>query len=104
MSSANRRLLSNSPSIFMPFVSQLKLLNMLSSVAVTMFSEMVSPCVFPFMVLIFSLSLCRCTVTELTVYVIYDFYVGPTHLLFLVLVMVSILLGFVLTQMPDAIY
>ena len=31
-------------------------------------SEMVSPCLTPLLILIFSLSLCRCTVTELSVY------------------------------------
>ena len=30
--------------------------------------EMVSPCLTPILILIFSLSLCRCTVTELSVY------------------------------------
>ena len=92
----------NTPSIFTPLFSQFNLLNMLSNVAVNSLGEMVSPCLTPLLILIFSLSLCRCTVTELSVYCVFqDFYVGPTHLLFLVLAMMSILLGFVLSRMPS---
>ena len=61
MSSAKRR------SIFTPLFSQFNLLNMLSNVAVNSLGEMVSPCLIPLLILIFSLSLCRCTVTELSV-------------------------------------
>ena len=68
MSSAKRRLERNSPSIFTPLCSQFNLLNMLSNVAVNSLGEMVSPCLTPLLILIFSLSLCRCTVTELSVY------------------------------------
>ena len=68
MVSAKRRLERNSPSIFTPLFSQFNLLNMLSNVAVNSLSEMVSPCLTPLLILIFSLSLCRCTVTELSVY------------------------------------
>ena len=68
MSSAKRRLESNSPSIFTPLFSQFNLLNMLSNVSVNSFGEMVSPCLTPLLILIFSLSLCRCIVTELSVY------------------------------------
>ena len=68
MSSAKRRLERNSPSIFTPLFSQFNLLNMLSNVAVNSLGEMVSPCLTPLLILIFSLSLCRCTVTELSVY------------------------------------
>ena len=39
---------------------------MLSSVAVNSLGEMVSPCLTPPLNLIVSLSLCRCTVTELS--------------------------------------
>ena len=67
MSSAKRRLERNSPSIFTPLFSQFNLLNMLSNVAVNSLGEMVSPCLTPLLILIFSLSLCRCTVTELSV-------------------------------------
>ena len=48
--------------------SQFNLLNMLSNVAVNSLGEMVSPCLTPLLILIFSLSVCRCTVTELSVY------------------------------------
>ena len=68
MSSAKRRLERNSPSIFTPLFSQFNLLNMLSNVAVNSLGEMVSPCLTPLLILIFSLSLCICTVTELSVY------------------------------------
>ena len=68
MSSAKRRLEINSPSIFTPLFSQFNLLNMLSNVAVNSLGDMVSPCLTPLLILIFSLSLCRCTVTELSVY------------------------------------
>ena len=47
---------------------------MLSNVAVNSLGEMVSPCLTPLLILIFSLSLCRCSVTELSVYVFQDFY------------------------------
>ena len=67
MSSAKRRLERNSPSIFTPLFSQFNLLNMLSNVAVNSLGEMVSPCLTHLLILIFSLSLCRCTVTELSV-------------------------------------
>ena len=68
VSLAKRRLERNSPSIFTPLLSQFNLLNMLSNVAVNSLGEMVSPCLTPLFILIFSLSLCRCTVTELSVY------------------------------------
>ena len=68
MSSAKRRLERNSPSIFTLLFSQFNLLNMLSNVAVNSLGEMVSSCLTPLLILIFSLSLCRCTVTELSVY------------------------------------
>ena len=98
MSSAKRRLERNSPSIFTPLCSQFNLLNMLSNVAVNSLGEMVSPCLTPLLILIFSLSLCRCTVTELSV-CLSEFLC--THLLFLVLAMMSVLLGFVLSRMPS---
>ena len=65
-SSAKRRLERNCPSIFTPLFSQFNLLNMLSNVAVNSLGEKVFPCLTP--LLIFSLFLCRCTVTELSVY------------------------------------
>ena len=68
MSSSKRRLERNYPSIFKPLFSQLNLLNMISSVAVNSLGEIVSPCLTPFLILIISLSLCICTVTELSVY------------------------------------
>ena len=98
MSSAKRRLERNSPSIFTPLFSQFNLLNMLSNVAMNSLGEMVSPCLTPLLILIFSLSLCRCTVTELSV-CLSGFLC--THLLFLVLAIMSILLGFVLNRMPS---
>ena len=67
MSSAKRRLERNSPSIFTPLFSQFDLLNMLSNVAVDSLGEMLSPCLTPLLILILSLSFCRCTVTELSV-------------------------------------
>ena len=68
MSSAKRRLERNYPSIFTPLFSQFNLLNMLFNVAVNCLGEMVSLCLTPLLILIFSLSFCRCTVTELSVY------------------------------------
>ena len=67
MSSAKWRLERNSPSTFTPLFSQFNLLNMLSNVAVNSLGEMVFPCLTPLLILIFSLSLCRSTVTELSV-------------------------------------
>ena len=68
MSSAKRRLERNCPAIFTPLFSQLNLLNMLYIVALNSLGEMMSPCLTPLLILIFSLSLCICTVTELSVY------------------------------------
>ena len=79
MSSAKRTLERNFPYIFPPLFSQFILLNMLSNVAVNSLGEMVSPCLTPLLILIFSLSLCRCTVTELFVYVFQDFYVSNSQ-------------------------
>ena len=59
MSSAKRRLVTNSSSIFTPMFSQFHLQNMNSSVATNSFGQMMSPCVTPLLILIFSLSLCR---------------------------------------------
>ena len=83
MSSAKRGLERNSPSIFTPLFSQFNFLNMLSNVSVNSLGEMVSPCVTPLLILIFSLPLCRCTVTELSVYVFQDVYVHIFYSLFL---------------------
>ena len=83
MSSAKRRLVRNSPSIFTPLFSQFNLLNMLSSVAVNSLGEMVSPCLTLLLILIFSLSLCRCTVTELSVCYVSGFLSTHLHILFL---------------------
>ena len=80
--------------IFTPLFSQLNLLNMLFNVAVNSFGEIVSICLTPLLILIFSLSLCRCTVTELSVYM-------SLRILSLVLAMMSILLGYVLSRMPS---
>ena len=71
---------------------------MLSNVAVKSLGEMVSPCLTPLLILIFSLSLCRYTITEMSV--CHSGFLC-THLLFLVLAMMSILLGFVLSRMPS---
>ena len=68
MSSAKRRLERKYPSILTPLFSQFNLLNMLSNVAVNSLCEMVSPCLTPLLILMFSFSLCRYTVTELSVY------------------------------------
>ena len=56
MSSAKRRLERNYPSIFTPLFSRFNLLNRLSNVAVNSLGEMVSPCLTPLLILIFSLS------------------------------------------------
>ena len=98
MSSAKQRLVRNYPSIFTPLFSQFNLLNMLSSVPVNSLGDMVSPCLTPLLILICSLSLCRCTVTELSVCLSRVLRIHP---LFLVLAMMSILLGFVRSQMPS---
>ena len=74
MALAKRRLESNSPSIFTPLFFHFNLLNMLSNVAMNSLGEMVSPCHTPLLILIFSLSLCRCTVTELSVYMSFRIY------------------------------
>ena len=68
MSSTKWRLERNSPSIFTPLLSQFNLLNMLFNVAVNSLGELVSPCFTPLLIQNFSLSLCRCTITELSVY------------------------------------
>ena len=64
--SAKQRLEIHYPSIFTPLFSQFNLLNMLFNVSVNSLCEMVSPCINPLLILIFSLSLCRYTVTELS--------------------------------------
>ena len=62
-----RRTVRNSPSISAPLFSQFNI--MLSGVAVNNFGEMLSPCLMPFLITIFSLSLSSCiAVTELSVY------------------------------------
>ena len=61
--------------------SQFNRLNILSSAAVNNLGEKLSPCLTPLLILIFSLSLCRCTVTELSVF--QDFYVRIFYSLFL---------------------
>ena len=58
--STKRSLGRNSPSIFTPLFSQFNLLNMLSNVAANSLGEMVSPCLKPLLILVFSLYLCRC--------------------------------------------
>ena len=68
MSSARRRWERNYPSMFTPLFSPFNLLNMLSDVAVNSLGGLVSPCLTPLLILIFSLPLCICTVTELSVY------------------------------------
>ena len=98
LSSAKRRLERNSSSIFTPLFSQFNLLNMLSNVAVNSLGEMVSRYLTPLLILVFSLSLCRCTVTKMSV-CLSGFLC--THLLFIVLAMMSILLGFVLSRMTS---
>ena len=102
ISSAQRRLEINSPSILTPLFSQFNLLNMLSNVAVNSLGEMVSPCHIPLLILIVSLSLCRCTVsvTELSVYICLSGFLC-THLRFLVLAMMSILLAFARSRIPS---
>ena len=67
MSSANRRLLRYSPSIFKPLVSEVSYWNMLSSAAVNSLGDMVSACRTPLLMVILLLSLCRWTVIELLV-------------------------------------
>ena len=62
ISSAKRRWLRYSPSIFRPLFSQFSLLKILSSVDVNSLGEMVSPCRTPLFQVYFQ------TVTELSVY------------------------------------
>ena len=95
MSSAKRRWERNSPSIFTPLFSLFNLLNMLSNVAVNSLGEMVSPCLTPLLILI--LSLCADVLSLSCPYICLSGYLC-THLLFLVLAMMSILLGFVLNR------
>ena len=57
ISSAKRRRLRYSPSIFRPLFSQFSLLKIFSSVDVNSLGEMVSPCRTPLLMYIFSLSL-----------------------------------------------
>ena len=64
MSSANRRLFRNSLSKCTHLFLEFNLLNMLSNVAVNSSSEMVSP-VLHLSIMILSLYLCRCIITEL---------------------------------------
>ena len=99
MSSAKRRWERNSLSIFTPLFSQFNLLNMLSSVAVNNLGEMVSPCLTPLLILIFSLSLVYVLSLSCPYICLSGFLC--THFLFLVLVMMSILHGFVLNRMPS---
>ena len=74
MSSAKRRLERNYPSIFTPLFPQFNLPNILANGAVNSLGELVSPCLTPLLILICSLSLSRCTVTELSVYMSFRIY------------------------------
>ena len=98
MWSAKRRLERNSSSIFTPLFSQFNLLDMLSNVAVDRLGEMVSPWLS---LSWFSHSL-RAYVLSLSCPYIWLSGFICTHLLFLVLAMMSILLGFVLSQYKKA--
>ena len=98
MSSAKRRLEGNYPSIFTPLFSQFNLLNMLFNVAVNSLGEIVSP------VLLLSWSwfyhsLCADVMSLSCPYICLSEFLCK-HLRFLVLAMMSILLAFVLSQMP----
>ena len=73
MSSAKRRLEINHPSIFTPLFSQFNLLNMLSSVAVNSLGEMVSPCLTPLLIMMFS-SLFADVLSQSCPYICRDFY------------------------------
>ena len=64
MPSAKRRLERNSPSIFTPLFSQLNLLNYALQCCREQLGWYGVPCLTHLLILIFSLSLCRCTVTE----------------------------------------
>ena len=94
MSSAKRRLVRNDQSIFTPLFSQFNLLNMLSSFAVNSLGEMsyssLDPDFLTPFVHVLSLS---CPYICISGFLC-------THLLFLVLAMMSTLLGFVRGQMP----
>ena len=67
MSSAKRRLLRYSPSIFTLLFAQFNFLKMLCNVAVNSYGDIVSPCRTPLLTLIFSLSVCAWAVSELSV-------------------------------------
>ena len=97
MSSAKQRLERNSPSIFTPLFSQFNLLNMLSNVAVNSLGEMVSPCLTPLLILIFSLSVCIYVLLLRFPCICISGYTYLSH----VLAMMSILLGFVLSKLPS---
>ena len=101
MSSAKRRFGGGGhyPSIFTPLFSQFNLLNMLSNVAVNSLGEMVSPCLTPLLILI-SHSLCADVLSLSCPYICISGNLC-THLLFLVLAMMPILLGFVLSRVPS---
>ena len=91
ISSAKRRLVRNSPSIFTPLFSQFNRLNILSSAAMNNLGEKLSPCFTHLLILIFSLSLCRCSVAELSVF--HDFYV---RIFYSLLLQMSVSRGIVL--------
>ena len=74
MSSAERILEKNYPSIFTPLFLQFNFLNITSNVAVNSLGEMVSLCLTPLLIMIISLTLCRCSVTELSVYMSFRMY------------------------------
>ena len=97
MSSAKRRLERNVQSIFTSLFSQFNILKMLSNVAVNSLGEMVSPCT-PLLILMVSLSLCRCTLTVLSVYMSFRIYMYTSYI---VLAMMSILLGLILSRIPS---
>ena len=80
ISSANRRLLRNYPSIITSLFSQFNLRNCPSIVDVKSMGEMVSLCLTPLSIMIFSLSLCKCTVTELSVYMSFRNYMYTSYM------------------------
>ena len=95
MSSAKWILVRNYPSIFTPLFSQFNVLNLLSSVSVNSLGEMVSPCLTPILILIYH-SLCADVLSLSCPYICLSGFLC-THLLCLVLEIMSILHSFCLS-------
>ena len=97
ISSAKRRVVINSPSIFTSLFSQFNRRNILSSAAVNNLGEKLSPCLIPLLILILPHSLCADVLSLSCPYFRISMYESSIPFF----TMMSVSRGFVLWQMPS---